>query len=68
MRNTPRGLNRVLLALIAPLRRVLRRRDAPRPSVMVTPCHHIFHTDCLTHWMEIKNECPSCRWPLPPQA
>mgnify|MGYP001762197398 FL=1 len=53
-------------ALGAALRRLLRRRDAPRPNVMVTPCHHIFHTDCLTHWMEIKNECPSCRWPLPP--
>ncbi|KAJ3332098.1 hypothetical protein HDU76_001305 [Blyttiomyces sp. JEL0837] len=25
---------------------------------MVTPCHHLFHTECLERWMEVKFECP----------
>lgn len=33
---------------------------------MVTPCHHVFHTGCLTRWMDVKQECPTCRRPLPP--
>ncbi|KAJ1719051.1 hypothetical protein LPJ53_006110 [Coemansia erecta] len=37
-----------------------------RPSYMVTPCHHVYHTECLTRWMEMKLECPVCRAPLPP--
>ena len=41
----------------------LRRR---RMDVMVAPCHHAFHTECLERWLEIKNECPSCRSALPP--
>ncbi|KAI8926783.1 hypothetical protein BC831DRAFT_425303 [Entophlyctis helioformis] len=37
-----------------------------RLNYMVTPCHHIFHTECLERWMEIKLECPVCRAELPP--
>ncbi|KAJ1911881.1 hypothetical protein H4219_005799 [Mycoemilia scoparia] len=33
---------------------------------MVTPCHHLFHTECLEEWMDIKLECPICRSILPP--
>ena len=33
---------------------------------MVTPCNHFFHTKCLTRWMDIKQECPTCRRALPP--
>ncbi|KAK9832712.1 hypothetical protein WJX81_003010 [Elliptochloris bilobata] len=33
---------------------------------MVTPCHHVFHSGCLTRWMDVKQECPTCRRPLPP--
>ncbi|KAI8983562.1 hypothetical protein BDB01DRAFT_791258 [Pilobolus umbonatus] len=36
-----------------------------RASYMVTPCHHIFHTECLEKWMRIKLECPVCRAYLP---
>ncbi|KAI7897604.1 uncharacterized protein BX663DRAFT_556558 [Cokeromyces recurvatus] len=36
-----------------------------RTNYMVTPCHHIFHTECLEKWMRIKLECPVCRAYLP---
>ncbi|CAO3640235.1 unnamed protein product [Mucor hiemalis] len=41
--------------LIAPL----------RTNYMMTPCHHMFHTECLEKWMRIKLECPVCRAYLP---
>ena len=28
---------------------------------MITPCNHIFHTQCLEKWLEYKKECPNCR-------
>jgi len=34
-------------------------------KIMVTPCSHIFHTDCLNSWMEQKEVCPICRSSLP---
>ncbi|KAI8086537.1 uncharacterized protein BX664DRAFT_336101 [Halteromyces radiatus] len=36
-----------------------------RTQYMMTPCHHLFHTDCLEKWMRIKLECPVCRSYLP---
>jgi hypothetical protein len=33
---------------------------------MVTPCGHFFHEQCLTRWLDVKCECPTCRCPLPP--
>ncbi|CAR30920.1 ZYRO0E05632p [Zygosaccharomyces rouxii] len=35
-------------------------------TYMVTPCAHIFHTQCLENWMSYKLQCPVCRSPLPP--
>lgn len=32
---------------------------------MLTPCNHLFHTECLTQWMDEKMECPTCRGALP---
>ena len=37
-----------------------------RVTVMRTPCNHLFHPECLRHWMDVKLECPSCRLQLPP--
>lgn len=37
-----------------------------RRHYMVTPCHHIFHTNCLEAWMKYKLQCPVCRNSLPP--
>ena len=28
---------------------------------MLTPCNHIFHSECLVKWLEYKQECPNCR-------
>ncbi|ORY94080.1 hypothetical protein BCR43DRAFT_495831 [Syncephalastrum racemosum] len=36
-----------------------------RAQYMVTPCQHLFHTECLEKWMRIKLECPVCRAYLP---
>ncbi|KAI8075773.1 hypothetical protein BDF21DRAFT_423644 [Thamnidium elegans] len=36
-----------------------------RTTYMMTPCHHMFHTECLERWMRIKLECPVCRAYLP---
>ncbi|KAH3669208.1 hypothetical protein WICMUC_005047 [Wickerhamomyces mucosus] len=33
---------------------------------MITPCHHVFHTDCLERHMRYKLQCPICRSALPP--
>lgn len=37
-----------------------------KESYMITPCSHIFHTQCLESWMSYKLQCPVCRAPLPP--
>lgn len=28
---------------------------------MLTPCNHVFHSECLEKWLEYKKECPNCR-------
>jgi len=34
-------------------------------AYMICPCDHLFHTDCLRTWMDVKLECPTCRCLLP---
>jgi hypothetical protein len=38
---------------------------AIKKKYMITPCDHVFHTQCLEKWMELKNECPYCRQKIP---
>ena len=33
---------------------------------MVAPCNHAFHESCLSRWMDVKLECPTCRRALEP--
>ena len=37
-----------------------------RRAYMVTPCRHIFHSQCLEGWMRYRLQCPICRENLPP--
>lgn len=37
-----------------------------RQQYMVTPCKHVFHTECMDQWMRSRLQCPVCRNPLPP--
>ncbi len=32
---------------------------------MLTPCKHLFHTQCLESWFKQKKECPNCRQEIP---
>jgi hypothetical protein len=38
---------------------------SPATDYMLTPCDHLFHTECLQRWMEVKRACPTCRAALP---
>ena len=31
-------------------------------EVMLTPCNHMFHEDCITPWMKSHSQCPVCRY------
>ncbi|EEB08976.2 ubiquitin-protein ligase E3 [Schizosaccharomyces japonicus yFS275] len=37
-----------------------------RRNYMLTPCHHLYHRQCLMQWMELHSICPMCRSRLPP--
>mmetsp|Transcript_9069 Transcript_9069/g.21737 ORF Transcript_9069/g.21737 Transcript_9069/m.21737 type:complete len:372 (+) Transcript_9069:50-1165(+) len=30
-------------------------------TVMTKDCHHVFHTHCLRHWLQVNSTCPLCR-------
>jgi transmembrane E3 ubiquitin-protein ligase len=44
----------------------LREELLEEVVIMKTPCNHKFHEECLTQWLDVKLECPTCRAVLPP--
>ncbi|KAK9285552.1 hypothetical protein L1049_024747 [Liquidambar formosana] len=36
----------------------------PNEEVMVTPCNHMFHRDCIVPWVKSHGQCPVCRFVL----
>ena len=41
-------------------------KPSDKKSTVITPCGHLFHTQCLSEWMNLRQECPLCRRELPP--
>ncbi|KAF7145943.1 hypothetical protein RHSIM_Rhsim04G0080100 [Rhododendron simsii] len=37
----------------------------PRQEVMVTPCRHVFHGECILPWVKSSSRCPVCRFVIP---
>ena len=35
-----------------------------KEKVIVLPCLHFFHTDCIKNWFSSKNTCPNCKFLL----
>lgn len=44
---------------------VICMSENSREDYLITPCNHMFHSQCLTRWMEEKMECPTCRKKIP---
>ena len=47
--------------------RYLGSTTHPSPALFISPCHHLFHTECIVSgWIQQQNkeECPYCRQPL----
>lgn len=34
----------------------------PRETVTLTPCHHMFHDNCIVPWVKSRGQCPVCRY------
>lgn len=35
-----------------------------REVVMVTPCNHMFHEECIVPWVKTRGQCPVCRFTM----
>ena len=36
-------------------------------KVIILPCVHIFHSECIKNWFTAKDECPMCKFKLTPE-
>ena len=44
---------------------IICKRETHSNILMMTPCHHYFHPECLQEWCKHKSKCPICRHDLP---
>ena len=44
---------------------IICKRETHSNILMITPCHHYFHPECLQEWCKHKSKCPICRHDLP---
>ncbi|TKA53919.1 hypothetical protein B0A55_11971, partial [Friedmanniomyces simplex] len=43
------------------LRCVIDLEDIAPSEAYALPCSHVFHTECIEHWLEQSDSCPTCR-------
>ncbi|QHN87229.1 E3 ubiquitin-protein ligase SGR9, amyloplastic-like [Arachis ipaensis] len=34
-------------------------------QVLSMPCKHVYHQECIIHWLKTSHLCPLCRYPMP---
>lgn len=46
---------------------VVQAQDHGKPRTNTTrlPCLHIYHENCIVHWLKISHLCPLCRYAMP---
>ena len=44
---------------------VCQENIAKGETVLILPCGHFFHPECVTPWLRKNNTCPNCRFELP---
>lgn len=56
------GTERMKLKLVDVIK---KRMFHKQKYIMVTPCAHFFHCECLRSWVQVKMVCPICRKNIP---
>ncbi|GLJ37823.1 hypothetical protein SUGI_0769300 [Cryptomeria japonica] len=46
---------------------VCQERIALGSKAKQLPCEHLYHEECITRWLSVRNTCPVCRYEFPTQ-